>query len=106
MEIQTTLKLTTLQTINQLWMQLDFEDTFQGRINKSIVQYTSTKFLKKEVSRIGKPKDKKFTISNHHFELAIIEQLLRAAVLVKFGSESFEYHQVTNYCNQIHQKIV
>ena len=53
---------------------------------------------------MGKRKDKDFTMSLYPFELAVIQIYLRATALVWFPSTSFEYHQVTNYCNQIHQK--
>ncbi|SCY94408.1 hypothetical protein [Flavobacterium caeni] len=105
MEIQTTLKLSTLQTINTLWPLLDFENTKRDKIDLSIVQYTAAKFMKKEASRIGKPKDKEFKMSLHYFELATIEDLLRTAA-AKHLTEFIDYTRVTNYCNQINQKII
>lgn len=105
MEIQTTLNTNTLQAINKLWSHIDFQDNWQGNINKSIVQFTAAKFLKKQVSRMGKKPGKDFTISLQHFEAVIISTYLRAAALLYYSSTSLEHIQVNNYCNQLHQKV-
>ena len=105
MEIQTTLNHNTLFAINKLWSLMSFPGNVQGKIDKSIVEATAAKFMKKQLSRMGKSTDKDIKITLQYFEAATISNYLRGVNNQWLPSTSLEHIQISNYYNQIHQKI-
>lgn len=95
----------TLTAINQVWQYVEFSENAQGKIDKSILEYTAQKFLKKQISRIGKNPKKEFTISINYFELVILERKLRE-VLDRMDFESHEFSLLIQYCNQLHPQTL
>ena len=104
MKIQVELSNHTLSAINQLW-GLPFDSTRQGKINQSVVQFASERFLKKAISRSGKPLNKPFTYSLYNFEGSVIEIYLRAAATIHFHPGTLERTLIDQLCNDINQKL-
>ena len=104
MEISTKLNSATISAINRLWQSVSFNDSRQGKINKNIVEVVASKFIKKQLSRVGKPDKKEFTLPLNFYQAATLETYLRAAAYVAFDFQSLEFIQVIKYCDQLHQK--
>lgn len=104
--IKSKLNTQALQAINRLWQELEFEDSYQGRINKNIVEVTGAKFIRKQLSCFSKDHKKEFTMSLHYFEAATIKTYLRSAAYTRYHHQSLEFVLITTYCNQLHQKTL
>jgi hypothetical protein len=104
MKIELTLTNETLQTINSLW-GIEFENTRVGKSNSSIIDFASGRFLRKALSRMGKPIKKEFKHSMYIFEADKIEIYLRAASCIKHTPSSLEQIIINKFCDDINQKL-
>ena len=101
--IETKLNLNTVEAINKMWPIIKIPDTMQGNVDKSILQYTAEKLIKKQISKAAKKPRKEFTLSLYLFEIVTLERYLRNH-LHYWPVESLEYSLITTYKNQLHQK--
>lgn len=102
--INTNLNNYTLSAINQIWKYIDFPEVDQSKIEISILEFTAQKFVKKQLSRIGKKADKEFTISLHYFEAVVLEKKLRE-VVSRLDPTSYEFSTILLYCNNLHPQL-
>lgn len=94
-----------LATINNMWSRIQFDNTTEGKVHKSIAELVMMRFIKKQLSRITKPNTKFNLVFNYH-EAYVIEKYLRAhnAEIHSF-IQSLEYNTILDFCNTLHQKL-
>lgn len=99
--IETKLNLNTVEAINKMWSIIQIPDTTQGKVDKSILQYTAEKMIKKQIAKAAKKPRKEFTLSLYYFEIVTLERYLRNH-LHYWPLESLEHSLITKYKNQLH----
>ncbi len=101
--IETKLNLNTIEAINKMWTIIQIPDTTQGKVDKSILQYTAEKLIKKQITKASKKPRKDFTLSLYLFEIITLERYLRNH-LHYWPVDSLEYSLITIFKNQLQQK--
>ena len=102
-KIKTSLSVSALTAINQMWKAIEFDDSFHGKVHKSIIEHTAAKFLKKQIGYLGEVPKKDIKIGLTFFEASILEIYLRQATTNYLYNESYEHNLIIKYCNQLHQ---
>lgn len=108
MKIEIKIKPSTLQKVNIIVSQFEFDRTKQGKIEHSIAQNTALKLARKQFTLLGKDKSKKYKITLEYFEAELLERKIRFKSNLNYESlliNQQEFYSLIAFCNDLHQKL-
>lgn len=108
MKIEIKIKPPTLQRVNIIVSQFEFERTKQGKIDHSIAQNIALKLARKQFTLLGKAKSKEYKITLEYYEAELLERKIRFKSNLNYESlllNQQDFYALIAFCNDLHQKI-